>query len=188
MVMKMVEEEYDGLSEEEKYRRAIGEYKVRDEDLQEAPDEFAGFYIPKEIPSCMAGGKYKKDPTIGIRKPSRYECFIINNGEIIAKRRGFVWEVPYKVVERAIQEIKEKGIENVSGRTKLLIDLAKEEQVVEKEERKGTEWFEAFDYNFRKEMYEKFWMVDSVRGEVTREGPLQLDFQYMMNKSFAMLS
>jgi len=121
----------------------------------------------------MAEGKYEKDPTIEIRE-KRY--IYAGDYEMIGKRDNGKWRVPYKIVENAIQEIKEKGPENYSSITNLLIDLAREEQGAEKEEWKGAQWYEVFDYNFRKEMYENFWMVDYVRGEVTREGPWQLGF------------
>ena len=177
----MVGKRYSGLSEKEKYERAIGEYRVREEDAQVMPKEDVEFCIPKnEIPSCMVGGKYEKDPTIEISTardiPFRIYYIIVDKNGIIGERDDCNWKVPYEKVENAIQEIKEKGIENVSGRTKLLIDLAKEEQGVEKNSWEEAQWYDVFDYNFRKKMYEKFWMIDDVRGEVTREGDWQLGF------------
>jgi len=180
MVAKMVGEGYDGLSEEKKYERAIGEYRVREEDAQVMPDEDVEFHILEEIPKCMVGGKYEKDPTIEISTargiPFRIYYIIVDKNGIIGEHDNGNWKVPYKKVENAIQEIKEKGTENVSGRTKLLIDLAKEEQGVEKNRWEGAQWYEVFDYNFRKKKYENLWMIDDVRGKVTREGPWQLGF------------
>jgi len=178
MVGKMIEERYDGLSDKEKYERAIKEYKVRDRDAQVMPDEDVEFYMPisKEVPECMARGKYQKDPTIEIRHPSCYEYFIVNNGEIIARRSGFVWKVPYKVVEEAIQKIKEKGIKNCGSITNLLIDLAKEEQREERERWNEDLQADLRDYEYNKERYEERLDEEEVRGQITREGSLQLGF------------
>jgi len=173
MVMKMVGEEYDGLSEEEKYERAVGEYKVRDRDTQVMPDESVEFHIPKEIPSCMARGKYKKDHMIEIRM-ERY--IYASDYEMIGECDNGKWKVPYKVVENAIQEIKEKGPENYSSITNLLIDLAREEQKAEMERWKNDVEWDITDYNFRKEWYENLLNVDDIRGKITREGSLQLEF------------
>jgi len=172
----MVEERYDGLSEEEKYERAVGEYAVTEEDMQIVPEEPAEFYIP-DGPVCMAGGKYKKDPTIEIRE-ERY--IYAGDYERIGKQDDCgEWKIPYKIVENAIQEIKEKGPENYSSITNLLIDLAREEQKAEMERWKNERRFDIFDYKFRKEMYElyeKYGDVEDVGRVITREGSLQLEF------------
>ena len=168
----MVGEEYDGLSKEEKYKRAVGEYAVTEEDMQIVPEEPAEFYIP-DGPVCMAGGKYKKDPTIEIRE-ERY--IYAGDYEMIGECDDGKWKVPYKLVENAIQEIKEKGPENYSSITNLLIDLAREEQKAEMERWKNDVEWDITDYNFRKEWYENLLNVDDIRGKITREGSLQLEF------------
>ncbi|RLJ02575.1 MAG: hypothetical protein DRP10_00745 [Candidatus Aenigmatarchaeota archaeon] len=79
------------------------EFGITKEDMQIVPEEPVKFYMP---------------PTMGIRKPSHYKCFSTKNGKITVERIGnigFLWTIPYKVVENAIQEIKEKDPENYSS-------------------------------------------------------------------------
>ena len=83
-----------------------------------------------------------------------------------------------ELVENAIQEIKEKGPENYSAVTNLLIDMVRGNR---KEERERI-----INIKFYKEGYEERLDEEEVRGIITRERPWQLDSEYTMNGTFAM--
>ena len=54
--------------------------------------------------------------------------------------------------------------------------MAREEQKAEMERWKNDVEWDITDYNFRKEWYENLLNVDDIRGKITREGSLQLEF------------
>jgi len=85
------------------------------------------------------------------------------------------WRIPYEKVEKAIKEITEKR-ENYSPLTRILIEIARDDQKAERERWEWAQQLDVLEYDVRKELYENLREIDEVRGEITEEGNWQLGF------------
>jgi len=121
MVMKMVGERYDGLSEEEKYERAIGEYAVTEEDAQ--LDEGEGAKLTANIhdifdrEKVLFWGTYgrniydakrvsEKFPNIIVYEDTGDGVILYNTGDINEIKEKVDYMVPRYTLMSLIRDVK----------------------------------------------------------------------------------